>query len=329
MALEAQDNPFTSILMVEAADPEALAGDADPAAGQRRLVVGTDHLLYLLDDSGVKHAVGSGGGAVATDAIWDAKGDLAGGTGANTASKLTVGANDTILMADSAQSTGLKWVASQTPSTQAFSDAAAEGTADTYARGDHKHAMPASPGGGSGARVWLARQTASSSAQLDFTSFISSTYDTYIFECISIRPATDGAMFVIRVGTGGGPTYDTSGNYNYGSLWKMITNNAVAQWGAAGATYMSLFNDSAGTALSNTAGVSLQATIQMYNPASSSLVKMFRWNMLFNYATDDNHYMVDGAGIYAPSTAVTAVRFLMSTGNIASGTVDVYGITHA
>lgn len=88
------------------------------------------------------------GGSVATDAIFDAKGDLAVGTGANTSAKLTVGANDTIPMADSGQATGIKWVASQTPSTQAFSDAAAEGTADTYARGDHKHGMPASPGGG-------------------------------------------------------------------------------------------------------------------------------------------------------------------------------------
>lgn len=47
--------------------------------------------------------------AVATDAIWDAKGDLAVGTGANTAAKLTVGANNTVHVADSAQTTGTKW----------------------------------------------------------------------------------------------------------------------------------------------------------------------------------------------------------------------------
>lgn len=76
-------------------------------------------------------------------AILDAKGDLVAASAADTPAKLTVGANDTVLMADSGQSTGLKWVPSQTPSTQAFGDAAAEGTADTYARGDHKHAMPA------------------------------------------------------------------------------------------------------------------------------------------------------------------------------------------
>lgn len=122
------------------------AAPATPAAAKSRIYVKADGLFYSKDDAGVETLMSSGSsGSVATDAIWDAKGDLAGGTGANTAARLAVGANDTILMADSAQATGLKWVASQTPSTQAFSDAAAEGTADTYARGDHKHAMPASP----------------------------------------------------------------------------------------------------------------------------------------------------------------------------------------
>jgi hypothetical protein len=39
----------------------------------------------------------------------DAKGDLIAGTGADTFSKLTVGSNDTLLIADSSASTGLKW----------------------------------------------------------------------------------------------------------------------------------------------------------------------------------------------------------------------------
>lgn len=40
-----------------------------------------------------------------------------------------------------------------TPSTQAFADAAAVGTAGTLARGDHKHAMPANPV--AGGNIWL------------------------------------------------------------------------------------------------------------------------------------------------------------------------------
>lgn len=48
-------------------------------------------------------------GVVATDAVFDAKGDLVAGTGANAAAKVTVGANNTVLVADSGQSTGVNW----------------------------------------------------------------------------------------------------------------------------------------------------------------------------------------------------------------------------
>lgn len=41
----------------------------------------------------------------------DAKGDLIGGTGADTFSRLAVGANGTVLTADSAEATGMKWAA--------------------------------------------------------------------------------------------------------------------------------------------------------------------------------------------------------------------------
>ena len=48
---------------------------------------------------------------VASDTLWDAKGDLAVGTGANTAAKLAVGTNGYVLTADSGETTGLKWAA--------------------------------------------------------------------------------------------------------------------------------------------------------------------------------------------------------------------------
>jgi hypothetical protein len=45
------------------------------------------------------------------NAIVDAKGDLIGATAADTPARLAVGANGTVLTADSAEATGLKWVA--------------------------------------------------------------------------------------------------------------------------------------------------------------------------------------------------------------------------
>ncbi len=49
------------------------------------------------------------GGAMATDTLWDTKGDLAVATGADAASKLAVGSNGQVLTADSTQTTGVKW----------------------------------------------------------------------------------------------------------------------------------------------------------------------------------------------------------------------------
>ena len=71
------------------------------------------------DIEGVTAGIGiSGGGTSGTVTVTnsmataiDAKGDLVAGTGADTFAKLTVGANGTILTADSAEATGLKWAA--------------------------------------------------------------------------------------------------------------------------------------------------------------------------------------------------------------------------
>jgi hypothetical protein len=58
----------------------------------------------------------------------DAKGDLVPGTGADTFARLAVGANGTVLTADSAESTGLKWAA---PASTAFAGVSLEMTAQT------------------------------------------------------------------------------------------------------------------------------------------------------------------------------------------------------
>lgn len=65
--------------------------------------------VFQVDEDGTITPSMGGGGAVATDVIWDAKGDLAVGTGSDTADNLTVGSNNQVLLADSTQTTGLRW----------------------------------------------------------------------------------------------------------------------------------------------------------------------------------------------------------------------------
>ena len=84
---------------------------ADDAVGIANLsATGTpDATSFLRGDNTWSVPAGGAGGDVGTDAIWDAKGDLAGGTGPNTATKLPLGADLQVLTVDSAEVTGMKW----------------------------------------------------------------------------------------------------------------------------------------------------------------------------------------------------------------------------
>lgn len=80
----------------------------NPDADYRRLFLGEDGILRLKDSAGTVTDIGASG-SVATDAIWDAAGDLAVGSGANTAARLAIGANGTLLGSDG---TTASWVGS-------------------------------------------------------------------------------------------------------------------------------------------------------------------------------------------------------------------------
>lgn len=64
----------------------------------------------MVKHSDIDHSTVTGAGISAT--LLDAKGDIIAASAADTAARLAVGANDTVLTADSTTATGLKWAAS-------------------------------------------------------------------------------------------------------------------------------------------------------------------------------------------------------------------------
>jgi len=99
-------NAIPKSVVTTKGDLLAATGNAAPV----RLGVGANNSVLVADStqaSGVAWSAAPGGAVLAT--IVDAKGDLLVGTAADTVSRLPVGTNGQILVADSTQSAGVKW----------------------------------------------------------------------------------------------------------------------------------------------------------------------------------------------------------------------------
>lgn len=94
---------------LEGAWPISAAGVSEDLADHE--AAANPHPVYLTQTEADALYDPLGSGAVAFDAIWDAKGDLAVGAGANAAARLAAGIDGYVLSADSAEATGLKWIA--------------------------------------------------------------------------------------------------------------------------------------------------------------------------------------------------------------------------
>ena len=73
----------------------------------------------------------------------------------------------------------------------------------------------ASTATGTGGMTLLSTQTASSSATIDFTSGIDSTYKEYIFKFIDIHPATNREYLVFQADTGTNTSYNIAATASY------------------------------------------------------------------------------------------------------------------
>jgi hypothetical protein len=169
--------------------------------------------------------------------------------------------------------------------------------------------------------VLLSTQTASASTSLNFTG-ISSTYGTYLFILEDIRPATDGAILYFRTSTNGGGAYD-SGATNY--TYRMETDTLDS--GPAVATISG--GQNSGIQLTgqvgNASDEGVSGMLYLIKPSGTTRNKMITGRM-HAHNTSGTPVLTKVDGYRAATTDIDAVRFIMSAGNITSGSIKMYGI---
>ena len=177
-----------------------------------------------------------------------------------------------------------------------------------------------------GSMTLLQTQTASSSATIDFTSNIDSTYDSYIFKFINIHPATDSVNFTFNMSTDGGSNYNVTKTT---TSYRTVHNEAD---GVTALDYQTGHDIAQGTGFQILGDVigsdndqSSSGTLQIFNPSSTTFVKHFISTTNQSTSADytDNLFI---AGYGNTTSAVDAIQFKMSSGNIDAGTIKMYGV---
>ena len=176
--------------------------------------------------------------------------------------------------------------------------------------------------------VLISEQTASSSATIDFTSGIDSTYKEYQFHFIDIHPQTDAASLVFQADTG------TNTNYNITMTTTMFRSYHNENDSDSGLGYITAEDQAQGTsfqklihgsAIGNDNDQSGIGILQVFEPSSSTFVKHFvsRTNAVHQSDISMDMYV---AGYFNTTTALTRFRFKMDSGNMDSGTIKMYGV---
>ena len=176
-----------------------------------------------------------------------------------------------------------------------------------------------------GGLIFISRSTASSSATVNITSGINSTYKEYIFIFNNIHPATDGTHFNFQATTNGSDfniatTTTTFEAYNHETSGTTSLTYDGGKDHAQDTGYINLIDN---TGADN--DQSFSGFLHLFEPSSTTFVKHF---LFTGQRLSENDYSANDrtAGYFNTTSAVTGLSFKFESGNIDSGTIDMYGV---
>ena len=185
---------------------------------------------------------------------------------------------------------------------------------------------------GLGSMVFIKKLTASSSGTLSFVDgssdvVLDNTYKEYLFTFNNIHPSQDGSTFFSF-----NMSVDSGSNYNVAKTttdFYAYHNESGSDSGLYYDTNYDLANGTGFQYLADNSGgdndQGASGYLHLYNPSSTTFVKHFisRVNISGGAGISNDNF---SAGYGNTTSAVDAVIFQMSSGNIDSGTIKLYGI---
>ena len=178
-----------------------------------------------------------------------------------------------------------------------------------------------------GAMTLLATETASSSSTISFTSGIDSTYKEYVFRFYDIHPATNDTE--LQVGFRDGSTaYDATKTTTYFNAlhYEDDSSTSLAYVTGHDQAQSTSFLKIITTGLGNDNDQSCAGELILYDPSNTTFVKHIICRGTAAHQ-EDLTQDVFVAGYCNTTSAIDGVQFKMSSGNIDSGVIKLYGIS--
>ena len=180
---------------------------------------------------------------------------------------------------------------------------------------------------GLGSMVFISKQTASSSSTISFTSGIDSTYKEYLFTFKDIHPATNSVVFSFQGSTDSGSSYGVTATTSFFNAYHDEADSATnlgyrTAEDLAQSTSFQGFQSNYGNG-NDESGVGF---LHLFDPSNTTFVKHFI-SRSSNY--HNGNYAIDNyvAGYFNTTSAIDAIQFKMSSGNIDAGVIKLYGVS--
>ena len=185
-----------------------------------------------------------------------------------------------------------------------------------------------------GAMTFIKKLTADGSATtLSFVGgaggvVLDNTYKEYMFIITNYHPSTDSADLRMEGSVDGGSNYGVTATttsfraaHDEGGTGQDLTyRTATDQAQATTGIYIM-----PGTATGNGNDENTCVIINLFDPSSTTFVKHFMARST-GYTDDNRNLQGHQAGYFNTTSAVNAIRFTSTSGNIDLGTVTLYGI---